>query len=359
MRIGLLTFHNAYNIGAVLQASALLEYLNKKDYRCEIVDFYPNNIKKNSRIKNLLITIKRTFLFFISRNIRINRYEKYKNKYYVRSKKQYYGDDEIFSSPPSYDILISGSDQIFNMTLTNNTLAYYLGFSDTVRKITYASSFGRVDISMQEKCALKNEIYKFYSISVREKSAGDIIKQETGFDSTLVLDPVFLLDKSIWESRCNEKMHLPNKYIFVYSMESSDALQTAVKVLEEECDLPIIFVRGGGSRIAVFGNEDKKCGPSEFLRYVRDAEFVVTNSFHGVAFSMIFRKKFLCIAHSTRNTRLENILELASESDKIIRESVDNIRSKIIEGEKCIFYLDEYIKASKKYLLDNVFDMQN
>ena len=201
---------------------------------------------------------------------------------------------------------------------------------------------------------IKSELPHYSAVSVREKSAGEIIKRICGIDSELVMDPVFLLKKEEWESRCNMDIILPERFIFVYSMENSENLERVVQLIKEEKNIPVIVVRGGGKAGRIVGKEDATCGPAEFLRYIKNAEYVVTNSFHGTAFSLIFEKKFLCIAHSTRNTRLINILQLINEEEKMISSNLSVYADKIIEGNKYTNILERYINLSKDYLLNNL-----
>ena len=201
---------------------------------------------------------------------------------------------------------------------------------------------------------IKSELPHYSAVSVREKSAGEIIKRISGIDSELVMDPVFLLKKEEWESRCNMDIILPERFIFVYSMENSENLERVVHLIKEEKNIPVIVVRGGGKAGRIAGKEDATCGPAEFLRYIKNAEYVVTNSFHGSAFSLIFEKKFLCIAHSKRNTRLINILQLINEEEKMISSNLSVYDDKIIEGNKYKNILERYINSSKDYLLNNL-----
>lgn len=352
MKIGILTFHRANNIGAVLQASALQNFLEEYD-DCEIIDFVPNSnvssfriLKKILHIVKFVVTLPFNYLIYK----REKKFKDYRNKYFRLSEKIYYGDRDIFSRPPEYDLLISGSDQIFNMELTGNSLAYYLNFTSDSKKVSYASSFGRKNISEAEKKAVTSELTKFDAISVRERSAGNIIKELINVEPELVLDPVFLIT-DCWNSRCNEKLSLPEKYIFVYSMENTAVMKNTVLSVKNKYSLPVIFVSGNSDYSVSFGSADKSCGPAEFLRYIRDAEVVVTNSFHGTAFSIIFEKNFICVAHSGRNTRLENIMEIIGEKDKLISDCSNAFSDSIVNGITALEKMDSYIKQSKDYIL--------
>lgn len=355
MKIGILTFHRANNLGAVLQASALLKYMQDNFGDSELIDFYPNNsIPNNTIIYKLVHSTKRilTFSLRVKLKEREKRFELYRNKFYKLSEQTYYGDTDIKNKAPVYDVLISGSDQILNVSLTGTSTAYYLDFDDMAKKISYASSFGRVNISKEEIELVKKEFPKFHAISVREHSAAEIIKNAIDLNATLVVDPVFLLSAHEWKCRCNSNMKLMNKYIFVYSMEVSENLEIAVNKLKKEYNLPVIIVRGGGQAGRIEGKEDFICGPSEFLRYIRDAEFVITNSFHGTAFSIIFEKKFVTLAHSTRNTRLENIMNMINKNNCLIsgKEKAFVSTSYIVDGKEALDKMKPYIKNAKAYI---------
>lgn len=358
MKVGILTFHRATNIGAVLQASALNSYIERKGIKCEIIDFIPNNeIPDLSTLHKMLHYLKcaLTLPSSIQRKKKKKKFLKYINNCITLSNETYYGDnDKKLQSIDCYDVLISGSDQILNMTITGNSKSYYLCFTDKARKISYASSFGRTDLSKEELMMIKDELIKFDALSVREKSAGDIIYSITSKRPEFVLDPVFLLEREEWEKRCNKKLCLPDKYIFVYSMEETPLFINSVKKIALEFDLPMILVCGGGEMTVVGMKKDTCCGPEDFLRYIRDAELVVTNSFHGTAFSIIFKKRMFCISHSTRNTRIENILQLINQNDKLITTEDDSVENKIIYCDKCDSVIERYINLSKDYLNRNL-----
>lgn len=356
MKIGLLTFHRANNLGACLQAAALNKYLNSQISESEIIDLIPNS--SCPKKEEIFLKYMRKFIHFIlkkrnsTQKKRQIRFDDFRNEMMIISKTTYYGDNEMHKCSGLYDVLISGSDQILNTTLSGKTKAYYLDFDDNAKKISYASSFGRKDITSDEIELIKKELSKFNFLSVREQSGIDIIYNELDIKPTLVVDPVFLLGADEWKIRCNNNMKLPEKYIFVYSMEISEYLENIVKQLKHDFKLPIIVVRGGGKAGRIEGTEDSICGPKEFLRYIKDAELVVTNSFHGTAFSIIFEKNFLCIAHSTRNARLESILSLTKNDKKLI--GIGNMHTNcldyVINGNEAYKLLEDIIDSSKKYL---------
>ena len=356
-KIGVITFHRANNLGAVLQAYALFEYLNENICQTEVIDYYPNNSipAKNTFLRKALRVGKKTICGKKQKN-RYRRFGKFKefiNLLHV-SPQAYYGDEAIEAAPPQYDLLISGSDQILNTTLTGNSKAYYLDFAQNTPKISYASSFGRMEISDCEREYIHSYLKDFRSLSAREESGKEIMEQELGQKVELVVDPVFLLSKEEWEN-LTTPMH-EEKYIFVYAMESTSWLVEAIEQVRNDYNLPIKIVLGGNFQLPVEGTVDSCCGPQEFLSYIKNAECVVTNSFHGTAFSIIFEKKFVCVAHSCKNTRLENLCKMAGSLDQMVTNSNTKyiIGKSEIDGSYAQRKIIDSVTLSKEYLQNNV-----
>lgn len=359
MKAGLITFHQADNYGAVLQASALLKYINKNICACEIIDYLPNTmgVPDNRFIRRILRFGKRVCLYILQhkKTVKKNRFEKFRKKNYILSKNRYYGDEMIQKNPPEYDVLISGSDQILNLTLSKNSVSYYLSFADNTRKISYGSSFGRCDISETEEQAICKYLSTFNALSVREKSATGLLKKYIDAHATNVVDPVFLIDKDEWKKMADEKAIPPQKYIFVYAMENTEILRNTIDTVFKKYNLPIIKISGGCNLDGISGTEDEKCGPEQFLAYIKNAEVVITNSFHGMAFSHIFEKKFFAIAHTRRNSRIEDLLHISKNDLNIISflEHTGDML-KLIDGGKAYSALQNIIEVSKEYLSKNI-----
>lgn len=350
MKIGMITFHNVMNLGANLQAYALNKYINTNIGQCEIIDFYPNNqTAHKNRLRRFLSKVKA--VVFYRSHTKKRKYAKFQKKFYVKSARTYYGDSQIQLLPPRYDVLISGSDQILNTTLSGESTSYYLNFDNEGYKISYASSFGREKLSGFEYSLIDTELTKFKYLSVREKSAAKIIEERIGRSPKIVLDPVFLLTEEEWK-QIGSNIKLPDKYIFVYAMEVTESIKKAVENVKKKYDIPVLIVYGSIDNMALEGKVILDCGPEDLITYIRNASIVVTNSFHGTAFSIIFRKKLLCIAHSMRNTRLDNMMELISQKELLISCTTDgyDIKDYIVDGYKAFVQLEKYIRESKEYL---------
>lgn len=356
MKIGILTFHKVNNVGAVLQAFALCKYINRNFCDAEIIDYTPQNMipRKKTVLYRFLRCGKRMLTPHISiREIVVDKkFEKFRNDFYSMSEKTYYGDEEIRDNVPRYDIYISGSDQVLNITLTGTSRAYYLDFVNDAIKISYASSFGREDITDIEKMLIREALPQFTALSFREKSASELVKQILGVSSTVVIDPVFLMNKSEWTKIIGNQRLIKNKYIFVYSMENTDLLKQTVSLVKNHYNYPVVVVYGGLKVGKIAGKKKAFTGPTEWLNYLYNAEIVITNSFHGTAFSLLFEKQFCTVKHSTRNARLEHLFDIIDNRKALINKHLDNknILHYLVDGKKFYKAIEPVIKKSKEYL---------
>lgn len=356
MKIGIITFHRAYNIGANLQAYALQKFIEDNICNAELIDYYPNNevpqrqslVRKLLHLCNVLIHYKEMH----AETKRERKFETFWREYYNLSATSYYGDKDFILADKSYDIYISGSDQILNTTLSGNSESYYLK-SISGKKISYASSFGRESISDVEHRLIKSELKSFSALSVREKTAADIIEEDIKIRPELVLDPVFLLTAEEW--RRLAVLPKIDSYIFAYAMEDTPQIRAAVEEAKELWELPVVLVAGSRSARQLPGSLDLECGPREFLGYISNASYVITNSFHGTALSIIFGKEFVAVAHASRNIRLKNITNMIGAETLMVNENCDKpIQECIIHGDIAYSKLQANIGKSKSYLLENI-----
>ena len=221
MRIGIITYHWAFNYGAVLQAYALQTYLEKLGHKVEFINYIPKNQK---------VSILRKF---IGRNIESTKlklktlrreliFKPFVKKLHIGEIK-YQSYQELLKTPPNYDVYITGSDQVWNNKLVcsineDNAISYpyYLDFGDeSIIRVAYAPSFGSSEISSDLKINIKKCLSRFNSISVREKSGVEIVKSLGYSDAKLMPDPTFLLSKD--EYLNIKTSNVQNKEAYVYS----------------------------------------------------------------------------------------------------------------------------------------------
>lgn len=356
MRIGVFTFHRANNYGAVLQAAAFQRYIGKSHAECEIIDYYPNNAIP-ARFAALRSAAKCAVDTLRGRGgmeafIKEKRFEGFRKRNLVLSHDKYLGDGAIKACPPRYDVLISGSDQILNTELTGCSRAFYLDFDTPAIKVSYASSFGKDVLNETERELTASALSRFERLSMREASGADAVEAILGARPPVVADPVLLLSPEEWRMTANKPKKLPERYVCVYAMEDSEALFRAAEAISRKLGVPAVTVKGS-PRARVLGKELNGLGPAEFLGVISGAEYVVTNSFHGAAFALIFGRKLISAAHSKRNTRIENLLSEAGVHGRQLHENEElDEKTHVIEGAEHYKNLMPLIERSKAYIMD-------
>ena len=286
MKLGILTFPKAINYGAALQATALRKVLLQRGESVQFLDYSCKAIDRTSKVFDLanLFSVKYTIAHLYNMPEAIKRQKNFSNYW---KKHLAFGSD----NPKDYDAVIVGSDQVWNYQLTNDDLFYFLNFKkDAVKKVAYAASFGLSAVDEEHAKAIAPLLLDFDCVSVREKQAAKIVRETAGMDVPVVCDPTLLLNKSEWEEIAAEKSK-NSGYIFVYTVFNSDAVWEYAKKLSQKTGLPIKTISYSKlhKREAVY---DYTAGPDDWVGYMLGADYVVTNSFHGVAFSINFNKNF-------------------------------------------------------------------
>ncbi len=354
-RIGIMTFHNAINYGAVLQAYALSSWLISKGYECEIIDYSCESIKNQYKLfciynktpKGVPAAIVKMPYIYIRRR----KFQKFAAEKLCLSKKKYRREN-IKSANSDYSVFITGSDQVWNLTLTGFDKSYFLDFADSEKKcLSYAASIGKGKLSDKEKNVFERELERFNCISVRENEAKNIVENITQKFALCVLDPVFLPDTALWEAFVKENRR--GKYIFVYCLHEKDVYKTAEK-LAHATKLHVVCVTNEFN--SPIKAEYLRCaGVEEFVSLIANAEYVVTDSFHGAALSVIFRKNLKIVMkkqYPELNGRLKNLTEQLNLTDTVtdINASDENLAEKTSYDESCNA-VKAAVEKSRNYLL--------
>lgn len=341
MKIGLITMHFQDNYGAVLQTYATQNYLSC-NHEVEIINYIHNSktsVGSESIAKRLVRASAHPLRTLYNRR-RGKLFSEFKENYYRLSGQTYYGDTQIETDPPQYDLYVAGSDQIWNTEITNASRAYYLSFVRDGKKVSYASSFGHENLKGTEVEFAMKYLSSFDSVSVRENGSAIELERILSREIATVLDPVFLLDSNHW-SEITREVKVKKNYIFIYSVQFNDAIRNAADAAAR-MRLPIYYLNGGGTSVSYPGKELVAIGPREFLWLIMNAKYIITNSFHGTAFSLIFKKKLVVCEHTTRNLRLKSLLKRAHVDQYMIygKSTINELDNSIIDGEKAVKHLD-------------------
>ena len=301
-KIGTITFHWNPNYGATLQAYALQKHLINTGWNTEIIDYHPLELKtKGFIIKCLKFKFKQQ----LQEHMKTIKFKKFWTAQLNVSSKKYYSLNQLKSSTGNYSAVICGSDQIWNESflkyaeIGHPTPSYYLGFvDDNTRRISYATSFGTEVLNEYTKTAVIPELSKFHAISTRENTGGKIVN-DMGINAVVTLDPTLLLDSSDYEDLI-ENIHMPEQNIFAYILHGNQSV--CVKISD--------YCKTKYNENIVPDYYSPNFGVYEWLYRIKNSKVVITNSFHGTVFAIIFKRTFLVtlVEGSGMNDRIISLL---------------------------------------------------
>lgn len=356
-RIGIITYHSAINYGAALQTYALNKYINSLGYNCETINYTCKKINQSYKLINFKQKSLKSFVNSII-NIPSNMVKKAKFKRFVKENvnisRKKYNFKNIKQANENYNIFITGSDQVWNLEL-NNDYNYFLNFvNKNNNKNSYAASFGNINVLKENKNKIKKILDNYKCVSVREKSTINDIKEHCNLQAKHVLDPTFLLTKEEWEKLIDKKDH-KDKYILLYVLHEESAYYIAEK-LGKKTGLKVYIITESRRR-RIEGKYIRNSGPKEFISLISNSEYVVTDSFHGTALSIIFKKNLKVVLKTKMkyfNERLTSIINTLNLEECIVNsETSDEKLIQNIDYSKTQPILDDCINNSKK-IVDNI-----
>lgn len=330
MKLGTLTPHHSQNYGGVLQAYALQQALQKLPVESEIVDYrFPGNQQNMSLMTFSQAKTWKSIVrwglgkvFFEKRlGKRLEKSLDFIENYLPVSERIYRNEEELTRSVQDYQGFITGSDQVWNCKFPSFTGAYLLDFVPRDRKkISYAASFGIPSLPQEYIPQFRKALQTFDAISVREEQGIEMVKEISGREATWVLDPTLLLNSEDWAKITPSTRPREKEYILCYFIDTfGKSVRRILGEIQKKYQMPIVNV-GLNNPIEYFWPKVEyaiDAGPRDFVHYIQHASAVVTNSFHGSVFSLIFGKP-LCVVTNTnpfRKSMNSRILSLAKRFD--------------------------------------------
>ena len=332
MKVGILTYHDTANYGAALQAYATQYALARLGVDSEIID-YTNEYRQGS------YSVQKRFLMEVGQGrylqaaktlagmpMILSRAKKFSAFYRSHLKM----GDSVFrtmkalrENPPDYDVYLAGSDQIWNVRNNGGDLNYMLDFvSDKRKTVSYASSFGLEGIPEEFKKKFAGPLSQIRQISVRENTGAKLVKELTGRKPEVVLDPVFLPEKSHWQSFVKEVNDCKSPYILLYTSKAGYLSEFRETTGYDPGQYDIVHI---GTDLSLTDLIDRHIrvrstkGPERFLGYIKNAHLVLTSSFHGVVFSILMERPFVVFLSGDygRDSRIVELLFALGLSDRI------------------------------------------
>lgn len=349
MKVGIYTIHAAHNFGAMLQAFATQYIIQSFGIEAEIVNdrsygklnaYLTNSTSLKAIIKNLYALINPLIW------IKSKRFRDFHKS--MSLSRKYNNINDIYKNPPTYDIHLVGSDQVWNFEGKIEKRHYYfLDFLPiNVKCISYASSFGNSNVSNSFYPILQQLLFKFNKLSVREKGGVNLIKHSTGLDAAWVLDPTLLLTAEQWSKFSPKSPIIKSEYILYYGFDKNENCHQIIKNLRSSLQLPIVAISVSTTTPYKFDKFIQAAGPKEFINLFKYASYIITSSFHGVAFSIIFQKDFVVMQHGTRMERIESLLEIMGQKKRIISSTQE--LKELLQYEKSIDYQKHSIPIIQK-----------
>lgn len=348
MKIEIITIHRLNNFGSAFQAMALYEYIRSMGYEVELLDYHPDYYK-GKHIKNYIGRM----LFFKDLRIREKKFDTFIERYTNLSEKRYKTLKEVEKDCPEADLYIAGGDQLWNYHhICGNDDVYKLVFFNG-RKISYGTSMGGNRFTKKQLCDLKAKVKTFESISLREKSSIDLFGKMK-LKATWVVDPVLLFPKEFYEKMA--VVPKETKYVFIYLVSPSPELDKIVQYISEKLHLMVIVYAGFAPKCKC-DEQKRDLGPEEVIGYIKNAEYVLSASFHATLFSIIFRKKFaVMLPDENTNERIYDLLNWTKLENKLVKTYEDFCRTydEDISYEEQEKLIAKRVLESKEYLRKSI-----
>ena len=380
-KIGLAVCYDTKNYGSQLQVLATLKKIEELGFETEIIRY-----KKKISPTFIVQTLPRLFnIPFIQAKInskkkrnridkhdqlrddvkkRNDRFNKFVTDYFTNLSEQYNGWESLVrKSNQNYDTFLCGSDQLW---LPHNLGSHFytLEFAnDDKKKVAYATSFGVSEIPNNLKKGYKKFLNRFQFLSTREIAGQEIIKELTGKNAKVVCDPTLLFNSEQWMKILPEEKVISEKYIFCYFLGDNNEHRNQAEILSQKTGYKIVtipFLDNFVERDLTFGDYKMfDIDTKDFVNLIRNAEYVLTDSFHGSIFSILNHKKFITFnrytsGKGTRNSRIDSLCHLLNLNDRRFEKNIlDNIFNDI-DYDNVEIKLNELRNASISYLIDSL-----
>lgn len=333
-RVGILTFHWADNFGAILQAYALQKVVGNLGYQVEIVDFRPPDLvlsyRPTLRRKELEVVYGKgkmvrgfivELLTFLKKKKRVRLFEEFRQQFLKLSEKRCSTAEELCLLVREYNCCIVGSDQVWNpYFLLRSGGVYLLPFCGSQGKIAYAASIAE---SIPEPLLdfYKVHVSDFDYVSLREKSLCNYLSSVLERPIEAALDPTLLLSKEDYREIARKPvMNLHKRFLLAYNLGNPRVLRLA-EDLSTKTGLPVVCYKKPLKRLLDQRKTFDHFGPREFLWLVDQADIIVTDSYHGTIFSILFEKPFFVVLPESKSVRILDLLDMLKLSDRVFRDS--------------------------------------
>lgn len=336
MRIAVITCHNVKNYGSVFQTYATQSYLERLGHQVYFIDYQRKDTadyeildvraRQSQRIyRNRLLRILFKIILNFSIQKQIQVFNAFLHQYIHLTERSYYSNEELKEDCPSADLYVSGSDQIWNTKINHRIeYPYFLDFvPESAPCISISTSFGNTALSEEEKPILKLLLKKYWMISVREKSGEAILEQLGIHGAKALMDPTNLLGLDEWR-QLEQPISHPELYILVYHLRPDKKFDQYVNNLCKEKNMKAVHILLYYHKAVVLRGIHKVMPkPGQVLSLIRDASYIVTDSFHMCSFAIKYHKPFVVMYPDNFGERIDNLLRITKLEQRHVIDEKD------------------------------------
>lgn len=328
--IGIITIPRADNYGSVLQAYGIQQFVNEINPDNELIDYVAPFLVGRYKLWDIRTDNFKVLVKSLIRNcLTYNAKKKKKRKYNDFRKLMHFSERTVYSASEinKYKFYIAGSDQIWNTRITNSNSTFFLDFVDEIKsKIAFSVSLGYTDRSKDEILFYRRMVNSFKWLGVREENDVDFIKDISAEESVVdyIIDPTLLIPENKWKSLIKERL-LKKDYILIYSFGNDLKVIERAKLISKKEGLPVYIIADEWKKKNSDGFINLSgIGPLDFVNLIANAKYVITNSFHGTAFSIIFKKQFTVVPYKGTENRIVSLLKLLKLESGIYSSNINN-----------------------------------
>lgn len=355
-KAGIMTFHSALSYGAVLQSYALQQFLKLNGIENHIIDYKCDYIA--DRYKKLITIDKRNIpKSFVGSVLKAGNKSK-SLKLFDAFRKQYMqlstpcNTENISDISNKYSAFVAGSDQVWSPTCVGFDKRYFLDFAKDEQKFSYAASFGIKELPAEKENEYKALLSGFQGFSVREESGAKIVKSLLNKEARVNVDPTLLLKREQWDKIAVEPQ-IKTPYIFLFNVLKPKRLIDYAIKLGKEKNMPVYYLNDMHFPKKQGLEYLNPVSPNEFIGLIKNAEYVITNSFHANVFSLIYKRKFAMEFEtcSKRNNRSEELLKKFAIEEKEITQAMSPKPDAQVNWDFVEKILEEERGKSREYIL--------
>ena len=355
MKVGIMTFPHSVSYGCTLQMYALQQTVKTLGHEVEVIHYQNEYMREEKHVvkKAGAPSMKEKLRKMARRLLHCRMYKAF-TAFEMKNTELYplkpFADRHMLELVGQrYNAIVCGSDQVWNPEITGCDLAYFLDFcNEKIRRVAYAPSFGIDVFSNEFRDRIRGELKRFYALSAREASGQMLVRELTGCDVSVVMDPTFFLEEGEWKKLEREHPAAQEEYILYFTVRSSKSLWEKTLEFSKQTGLKVVVVGGSVLKKKADGIEYAvDICPGQWIYLLRRARYVVTNSFHGTAFSINFRKDFYLELSARTNSRLVQIVRAMGLENRIVEGALEPSAANfsVVENK-----LPELCRVSLEYL---------